>query len=91
MNIFDNIYIRINDCSVLNSYKCKNFNYFKKININSEKTFGNTISIPFTKKTYDYINTNSLTFEFYYRHNTHNKFYKISSNLSFDYSIIVSS
>lgn len=81
LNIYDNIYIKVNNA---NYHKCKNFSYFNKISINSQDTFNSIISI----KTNTVINNiESLTFEFYYRHTTHNIFYKISSNIIFDFII----
>ena len=90
LNIYDNIYIKINDDINFNIYNCKNLKYFKKIRMDCQNTFGQTIDFTCIDNICFNLNTNMLCFEFYYRHNIHNKFYKIESIVHFDFIIELS-
>ena len=90
LNIYDNIYIKIesgNDCQKFNTKSSQNFTFYERIISDQLNTFGQDIS--FKVPNSNFITTNfahngcNISLELYYRHSSHNKFYKIHQKLQF--------
>jgi hypothetical protein len=82
LNIYDNIYIKIKNLE--NPILSKNFEYHLKINMDYLRLFNNNIKCD-DKVLDNKKNINDLLIEFYYRHNTHNVFYKITKQVIFNF------
>lgn len=90
LNIYDNIYIKIesdNDCQKFNTKSSQNFKFYERIISDQLNTFRQDIS--FKVPNSNFITTNfahngcNISLELYYRHSSHNKFYKIHQKLQF--------
>lgn len=83
LNIYDNIYIKILTLEELNKNICQNFKFYDRLNFNQIQTFGNVINITPINNTIYNMDIDNLSIEFYYRHMTHRKFYRINERLKF--------
>lgn len=92
VNIYDSIYLSIKtDDNSLNTISASsNFEYYCKINMDYLNTFCNNvicIGSCVERICNSEENIKSIKIEFYYRHNIHNKFYKITKNLLFNFHV----
>ena len=88
LNIYDNIYIKIkDDFQQFDTNLSQNFKFYERIIIDQLNTFGQDISSKVQNN--NFITTNfpndgcNISLELYYRHSSHNKFYKIHQKLQF--------
>lgn len=83
LNIYDNIYIKILTLDELNKHTCKDFNFFERLAFNHIDTFSNIVKLENFDNTMYNMDVDNLSIEFYYRHMTHRKFYRINNQLKF--------
>ena len=83
LNIYDNIYIKILTLEELNKHTCKDFNFFERLSFNHIDTFSNIVKLQNFDNTIHNMDIDNLSIEFYYRHMTHRKFYRINNQLKF--------
>jgi len=83
LNIYDNIYLKIDSTyDNFNIKSSQNFKFYERIVFDQLNTFGQDISSVI--KNSNFIdNECNISVELYYRHSSHNKFYKIHKKLQF--------
>lgn len=88
IDIYNNIYIKVQGNDTLNTQVSKNFNYYSKLNIDYLHTFGNNV-ICLKEFILDnlFMDIDDLDIELYYRHNAHNNFYKITKEIIFNFTL----
>lgn len=84
LNIYNNIYIKITNSDNFNINTSQEFKFYNRISFDYINTFGQDISIKLPHNSIRNINQiDDISLELYYRHNSHQKFYKIYNKLKF--------
>lgn len=84
LNIYNNIYIKITNSDKFNINTSQEFKFYNRISFDYINTFGQDVSITLPYNSINNINQiDDISLELYYRHNSHQKFYKIYNKLKF--------